>query len=162
MPTGYTADLYEGKDVTFEEFALGCARAFGALITMRDDDSQTPIPEQFEPSEFYANELREAQAELAEAEQRTDADWEALVLKSHEENLTRISGWKTRDAARKERYEGMLSQVEAWEPPTDEHQGLKEFMAEQLRSSIDFDTTQSYPEPVLKSASAFRAEVLDS
>ena len=37
MPTGYTLDLYNGKDITFEEFVLKCARAFGALIDMRDE-----------------------------------------------------------------------------------------------------------------------------
>ena len=34
MPTGYTIDLYEGKEVTFEEFVMKCARAFGALISV--------------------------------------------------------------------------------------------------------------------------------
>jgi len=37
MPTGYTADLNDGKQVTFQEFTMKCARAFGALIEMRDD-----------------------------------------------------------------------------------------------------------------------------
>ena len=39
MPTGYTADIYEGNDVSFRDFALKCARAFGACIEQRDDDA---------------------------------------------------------------------------------------------------------------------------
>ena len=35
MPTGYTDKIKDG--ITFKEYAMGCARAFGALITMRDN-----------------------------------------------------------------------------------------------------------------------------
>ena len=38
MPTGYTTDIYNGKDVTFKDFALKCARAFGACIHQREDN----------------------------------------------------------------------------------------------------------------------------
>ena len=37
MPTGYTTDIYNGKDVSFRDFALTCARQFGACIMQRDD-----------------------------------------------------------------------------------------------------------------------------
>ena len=37
MPSGYTSDIYNGKEVTFKDFALGCARAFGACVMQRDD-----------------------------------------------------------------------------------------------------------------------------
>lgn len=43
MPTGYTADLME-KGMEFKPFVLQCARAFGALITMRDDSLDAPSP----------------------------------------------------------------------------------------------------------------------
>ena len=47
MPTGYTAPIKDG--ISFNDFMWGCARAFGALIMMRDDPPGTPIPERFEP-----------------------------------------------------------------------------------------------------------------
>ena len=53
MPTGYTVALYEGKDVTFEDFVMGCSRAFGALISLRDEPN-APIPEEFKVSELPA------------------------------------------------------------------------------------------------------------
>ena len=43
MPTGYTADIQDGKITTLREYALSCARAFGALIMMRDDPHDAPI-----------------------------------------------------------------------------------------------------------------------
>ena len=45
MPTGYTAGILEGE--TFEQYALQCAKAFGALVMMRDEPSDAPIPDQF-------------------------------------------------------------------------------------------------------------------
>lgn len=36
-------------------------------------------------------------------------------------------------------YKNMLEQVHAWQPPTKDHQGLKEFMIQQLESSIEWD-----------------------
>jgi len=41
MPSGYTSDLYEGKNISFTQFALQCARAFGAAIDQRDDACAT-------------------------------------------------------------------------------------------------------------------------
>ena len=35
----------------------------------------------------------------------------------------------------RERYETMLAEVEAWQPPTPDHEELKRFMADQLRES---------------------------
>ena len=43
MPTGYTSDLYEGKNISFTEFALQCSRAFGATIDQRDDGRDAPL-----------------------------------------------------------------------------------------------------------------------
>lgn len=40
MPTGYTADIKDG--ITFRDFALRCARAFGATIMQRDEDISIP------------------------------------------------------------------------------------------------------------------------
>jgi hypothetical protein len=59
MPTGYTAKLYDG-DQKFQDFAMECARAFGALIEMRDEPMNAKIPETFEPSEHHVNGLERA------------------------------------------------------------------------------------------------------
>lgn len=56
MPTGYTSPLYEGKEISFEQFALRCARNFGALVMMREEPLDTPIPEKFNPCEYCKRE----------------------------------------------------------------------------------------------------------
>ena len=62
MPTGYTAKLME-QGQTFPEFIMSCARAFGALIMMRDDPANAPIPEKFEPSDYHVRALKKAYVE---------------------------------------------------------------------------------------------------
>lgn len=47
----------------------------------------------------------------------------------------------------KARYETMLAQVSAWEPPTPEHNGLKDFMLQQITESIKFDCSSDYDDP---------------
>lgn len=143
MPTGYTAKLYEGEQ-SWEEFAWGCARAFGALVTMRDDGADAPIPDEFAPSDYHEKALAEAQARVAElgaltmerARMEADADYMG-ALSRHTKTLAD-------HREKRKRYAAMLKLAEAWEPPTADHVRFKEFMCEQLRESIDFDTNNDY------------------
>lgn len=64
MPTGYTADVADGKITDFVEYALQCARAFGACIMLRDEPISSEIPE-FQPSDYNANALAEAEKTLS-------------------------------------------------------------------------------------------------
>lgn len=65
MATGYTCDVSDGKITTLRDFALRCARAFGALITMRDEPFDAPIPEKFEPhTDYHDKAIREAREQL--------------------------------------------------------------------------------------------------
>lgn len=140
MPTGYTATLYEGKPQTFEEFVWSCARAFGALMTMRDDSLDAPIPQAFEPSTYHAEAIDKAERRLMEVDLWTDDEAEVEAERDWNDRLKAIRKAESDRYAIKVRYEAMLARVEAWEAPTAEHVGLKEFMAEQLRRAIDFDT----------------------
>lgn len=139
MPTGYTSDLYEGKPQTFAEFAMKCARAFGALIAMREDPMDAPIPDEFAPSDYHVKALDDARADLAnvlawgfdQSNREADADYERS-LASHEKHQA--------DArAVVARYHAMLAEVRAWTPPTPDHAEFRKFMVDQLESSIRHD-----------------------
>lgn len=142
MPTGYTACIGEGAD--FQKYVLGCARAFGALITMRDDPSDAPIPDRFEPYDYHAKAVKEAEATLREldgmpldeAERRANADY-AEATKRNREMIQRNDDLRVKYAA-------MLKQVAEWQAPTSDHEGLKKFMREQIESSLDFDCSNEY------------------
>lgn len=159
MPTGYTADLYEGKEVGFPEFVLQCARAFGATITMRDDPWDAPIPDEFRPSDYHAVAAEAARQALAEVEKWTPSRAEQAARRDHQTALDAYESYRTDRAAMRERYEVMLARVSEWEPPTLGHRELKKFMQDQLRESIDFDTkVDRYPSPVQQSGNAFKVQ----
>ena len=162
MPTGYTADLHDGKDVTFPEFALQCARAFGALILLRDSP-ETPIPERFEPETYHRDALDRTRREIAEVEAWDDATATQRVNADHARAVAAYLQEADKRTAMRSRYELMLAQVETWVPPTAEHQGLKDFMVEQLKESIKFDCADlgdywKPPQPI--TGSAFKAQEL--
>ncbi len=139
MPTGYTSDIYDGKDVSFEDSTWTCARAFNHLASMRDLPMGTPIPEKFEAPKYHAEELVKAQARLAEVE---SWDYDRATAEASNDYEKRLQRWEEADLksrGRHERYEAILAQAQAWIPPTSDHNGLKELMVEQLKKSIELD-----------------------
>lgn len=150
MPTGYTAKLME-KGQEFPEFAMLCARAFGACVEMRDDSMDAPIPERFEPSDYHVKGRKESERLLATLENMDGAERLAYGQNRRAED---IFGW--REALEKNRTENkrlseMRAKVEAWTPPTKDHEELKKFMLQQIEiSSNDGD----YYEPHIKQAMA--------
>jgi hypothetical protein len=156
MPTGYTARIYEGEDQTFAEFAMNCARAFGYLIDLRDSPT-AEIPEVFEPSSYYAENLDRAEAELWRWQQMSDEDVAADLRRAQQEAIKRREEIITTAAKLRERYESMLAKVQAWEIPSDEHVGLRDFMVQQLNDSIKHDCSTSFlPEPPPDDIDAWR------
>jgi len=139
MPTGYTADVVDGKVTDFKTFALRCARNFGALVMMRDDALDAPIPEEFKPSDFYEKELVKAKAELARV---TSLTWQRCNEEEREERSRLLAAHQKHvDECRavRDRLLAMRSQVADWQPPTPDHQGLKDFMIQQLDETMRFD-----------------------
>jgi hypothetical protein len=138
MPTGYTAKLHAGEQ-KFPDFALQCARAFGALIEMRDEPTNAKIPETFEPSEHHVKGLEKAKKERAGLEKLTIEQAEKKAEAHYKRELKHHKESELKRQAMKLRYEGMLKQVDRWRPPTTEHREFKEFMRSQLSESINFD-----------------------
>lgn len=139
MATGYTDDVRNGKVTEFKDYALSCARAFGALVMMRDDPADAPIPDEFKPDDHHKEALAKSLAELSALhaltqDQREEKAKEYMIekMRQYEENEKRVS-------SERERYESMLKKVRSWEPPTAEHQELRKFMDDQLTKSIAFD-----------------------
>jgi hypothetical protein len=155
MPTGYTAKLHDGEQ-SFEEFATECLRAFGALVTLRDEPD-APIPDEFQPSDYNKRELISARHRLATAEAMTDDAAERSAQANYD---TQMKAWQRSEnerLARKARYEATLAEVEAWTPPTPDHEGVKTFMRDQLTQSIDFDCS-SWPAPEPRTGQQYRDE----
>lgn len=159
MATGYTAGVADGSVTSLREFALTCARGMGALITMRDEPHDAPIPQRFEPSSFYANLLVEAKSRLAELQAMSPAEREASAVAWNVENDRSRGESVERNTDKLNRYNAMLAEVVAWEGAPE---GLKEFMLEQLRSSLDFDCSSEplrYAPPSRTADEWFAAEL---
>lgn len=143
MATGYTASVQSGEVTELDDFVMSCARAMGACIMQRDDNPNDP-PKLEEPSDHYDKRLAELEAEKAKL---TTMTWEEVVKQFHQDKLD--STKRCHEAIdEKKRYEqlyrAMLTKVHAWMPPSDDHVNFKEFMVEQLTSSIDFDCSVDY------------------
>lgn len=142
MPTGYTAKIKDG--ITFKEFAWGCARAFGALVMMRDDPSDAPIPEKFEPSDHHSKKIAEERARTKELLKFSVKRCDLEATKAHAQAVA-SNGAALKDcSAQRVKYDAMLDQVKAWVPPTPDHQGMKDFMIQQITDSVKFDCSESY------------------
>lgn len=161
MPTGYTANVANGTLTTFPEFAMQCARAFGALIMMRDDPIDSPIPDEFTVAEYYEKNLNEAKAALAELQALNERDVLIRCAKEYAEAMASWEKSRADNAAKRQRYESMLAKVRQWIPPTSEHEGLKEFMIQQLTESLEWDCGgEGLPKPTITTPSVWRAEQL--
>lgn len=158
MPSGYTAALYEGRDINFQSFVLQCARAFGALIEMRDDPWDVPIPDQFLPSSYHEEALEKAKARLSVVDAWSDAEAEWHARKLYKSRRAEYIASLIEQNERHFRYEEMKRQVERWSPPTPDHENLKSFMLEQLESSIRFDCSFPLTPPVKLSGVEYRVQ----
>jgi hypothetical protein len=154
MPTGYTAAVAEG--ISFEQFVMRCARAMGALVMMRDEPSDAPIPERFEPSTYSAGKLAEARAELERLDALTPEQVAAEAAAYHAGALQRWTERTDKRHEQREQYEAMLDKVRTWAPPSTDHIGFKDFMVSQLTQTIDFDCGGTWDkEPEELSAAAW-------
>ena len=130
MPSGYTSDIYNGKEVTFKDFALGCARAFGACVMQRDDPADEK-PKIMPEESYHTEELKK----LKKFQKPTKDQFESYVKETIADYEKSI---KEKNELKK-RYSDILEKAKNWKPPTKEHERLKAFMIEQLTDSRSFD-----------------------
>lgn len=131
MPTGYTSSIYNNKTLSFEQFVLTCARAFGPCVHQRDDDLRNK-PKLREPDiQYHLDELEKAK----NYKKPTKAEFESYK----KEKIAEFRKSFEEAHSLRERYTVMLQKVKNWNPPTSDHAGLKTFMIEQLESSIKWD-----------------------
>jgi len=130
MPSGYTSDIYNGKEVTFKDFALGCARAFGACVMQRDDPADEK-PKIMPEESYHTEELKK----LKKFKKPTKAQFDSYVKETIADCEKSI---KEKNELKK-RYSDILENAKNWQPPTKEHERLKAFMIEQLTDSRSFD-----------------------
>jgi hypothetical protein len=135
MSTGYTHNVMDGKITEFSEFALQCARAFRALITMRDDPQNATIPDEFKPEPYYQEKLAGAKEHMLTLQTMLPEQREIDCKKDYEEQVASKAKYKARAVLENERLEAMEKQVLAWVPPSAKHIEMKNFMLDQIEIS---------------------------
>lgn len=159
MPTGYTADIAKG--ITFEQYALGCARAFGALVMMRDDPSDAPIPERFEPSSYNKDGAIKAELEIARLEKLTPSEADMAAAESMREQVAAYRRRLEEKTDLRNKYNEILAKAVQFKSPTPDHEQYRQFMIDQIRSSIEFDCGTDYLEkPAMMSGPQWLAAAL--
>jgi hypothetical protein len=169
MPTGYTAGILDGKITTFPQFAKLCMRAFGATIHMRDDDMEEEYKERT-PGTYHTENLLKARQALIDVELLSDAEIISNQIAELKDSQQHYENAIIKIQADRIKLDEMLQEAQAWEPPTAEHAGIKEFMISQIKSTIDFDCSGNYyNEALLKvnyeletlSAASVRASIIE-
>lgn len=141
MPTGYTCEIEKGQ--SFKDFAIGCAKAFGANIMLRDEPNDTPIPK-YEPSEYHKKAAARAKKDLAGFLKKSEDDLREEFNKELMDSLKSAENRTNNARELKQKYEKMLEKVKAFTAPTEDHINYKNFMIEQIETSILFDCEHSY------------------
>ena len=134
MPTGYTAIIEDNKDVTFKDYIMGCARAFGACIEMRDEPQDKKIPKEFYTDTYNLDELRKSKNKLKEINKLSDAQLEEESEKAFNKKLRQHKASIKKYSEIEKRYKRMMVEVESWQPPTKDHKSLKDFMIQQIET----------------------------
>ena len=147
MATAYAADVRSGKITEFKDYAMQCARAFGALVTMRDEPSDAEIPSEFKVADWYQTDVDKANYEL---ESFLHSDDDMLLAKKQEQfekamqnNLNRIQEKRQQ----RKRYEDMLDKAKQYIPPSADHKEFAKFMISQIEESIEFYCSEHYCNP---------------
>ena len=145
MPTGYTYPVVDGKITEFPDFAMTCARAFGALIMMRDDPTDAPIPDEVAPEPYYEKRVVEALARLGEVQAMTDQEADTAAFAEYEAAKASRAKFLADKDIEAARLNAMLKKVRKWSPPTPDHVEMKKFMIDQLIISMPGNYTPSSP-----------------
>ena len=143
MPTGYTAGIIDGELTTFEQFATQCTRAFGATIHMRDNPMDSPY-EPRTPSDYHTNSIQSKRERLEEIESMSDEKIVEDFNTQLEEDLKYHQTKMEEDKRNLEKLNSMLESAKSWVPPTEDHQPFRNFMIEQIESTIKVDGDPSY------------------
>ena len=144
MPTGYTAKICEGEQA-FSEFAVQCARAFGACVEQRDDPMDE-LPKTKKKSTYHERELVAAKMKLAQLKKMSVTKRTEFGKKKRADQIKYYEKLIVEKRQVRARLEKMLAQVNAWVPPDDRYSEFKAFMVQQLTSTIEHDGDVTYYE----------------
>src|SRR4051794_27715841 len=98
MPSGITAEIYEGKDVSLRDYLMRVGRQMGFAVMQRDSDLDEPV-KATEPSSYYERRVPELDARVQELQAMTEAEADVAAHCDFEERHTAWQETKAERAA---------------------------------------------------------------
>lgn len=145
MATAYTEGIIDGSTKTFKDFALICARAFGAAAHMIDDELSVKFKERI-PDSFWDEQIKESEKMVEEIKSLSDEN----IIKRKKENIEKSLERHKKEIEDKLRLKIKLNrfylEAKNYKPPTEDHKEVKYFMIEQLESTIEWECDVKYNE----------------
>lgn len=110
---------------------------------LRDEPLSSEIPE-FEPSDYNAKRLAEAERDLAAFLAMNHDQREKLRADEHSQNVKIAEKGIAEKQVQRERYEAMLAKAKAYKSPSPDHDNYATFLVSQLVESIKWDCSTEY------------------
>ena len=137
MPTGYTVYI-KNRDITIgKEFLKLCTRNFGIAIDIRDESLSVPTPTHFEPNSYYKEAYDKAVEVRNKYRKMTFDEAKQKMIENYNERIASSKEYLKDCKSEDEKYKKVRDEVAKWNPPTSEHEGLKNFALEQIDMSMN-------------------------
>lgn len=149
MPTGYTAYIEDGNITTGKEFLKLCLREFGIAVDMRNEPLSVPVPAHFEPDEWYKNHYMNMVKKLKENESLTFEEVKLRRQREHDKEVKSARRAIAQMTEVNERYKQIRKQIEAWTPPTEDYNGIKQFAIDQIEKSMNTEDQFDYYQKII-------------
>lgn len=120
MPSNITKPLYEGGNLTLKEYLHRAIRATGILKAYNYCSPDEPLPGRIEPNtDSYEQLIEEDEKELAAIRSMSWEEAERVAAKQHDDLVAEKMTLDQESAARQQRYQAMIEQVQDWGPPNE-------------------------------------------
>lgn len=136
MPTGYTANVANGKITSLKKYIESCIPAF--MIYFRDMQNinvREPLKFDF----YYANALAEAEKKYADFMNSSEEEKSILYKEYIDDRFEYIHRRIEENKEVISRYKNMLSKLSNFKSPSEAHDKFVEFLSSQLHQSIECD-----------------------
>lgn len=149
MANGVTWGVKDGSIASFNDFLRTAAEYYGL------PDSSIAVDEAFSPSEKSLQRLSEAKRTLDKVRQWSEEEATRKARAYFEKQYQSYKEDCAYHATLEGRYNRMIAQTHAWQPPTEEHNDFKQYMLKQLRDAMAHDV-HIPTEPHLMTGPAFK------
>ncbi len=160
MPTGYTYKFVEDNQ-SFEDFALTCARAFGACIEQREDGLDCKPKLREVDHEYHLQKINDYKEQIQCFQNTSDEDIQKRIDMEYKDDLNYYNKTIKERKALKRRATKALKKAQAYVPPTEGHNNFKEFLIQQINTIINDDASTKWVEkPVKKKLEDYKRDKL--